>query len=75
MISDAAKLEERAFVPVDNILKGKGSFTQAKVLRIEEGKEGDGGVVVLDNGEHMAYRVLVTGACNGCVMGPSSIVS
>ncbi|KAF9454136.1 FAD/NAD(P)-binding domain-containing protein [Macrolepiota fuliginosa MF-IS2] len=64
VVSDIDNLQEHVFIPVDKILKGKGTFIQAKVAQIEEARGRDGGEVVLDNGERMPYRVLVlaTGA-------------
>ncbi|KAI0263522.1 FAD/NAD-P-binding domain-containing protein [Gloeopeniophorella convolvens] len=52
------KLEENAIFPIDGFLKeGRGMVRVGRVQSVEDGKEG--GAVVLENGERIAYDVLI----------------
>ncbi|KAF9454135.1 FAD/NAD(P)-binding domain-containing protein [Macrolepiota fuliginosa MF-IS2] len=58
VVSDRDHIREKVFVPIENILKGKGRFIQGKVVKVEPGKEG-GGLVAISNGETIPYHVLI----------------
>ncbi|KAJ3835255.1 hypothetical protein F5878DRAFT_543529 [Lentinula raphanica] len=64
VVSDTDDLIRRSIHPYGdhtfrNKLKGNGTFIQATVQRIDFGDDGGSGQVVLDNGEIVAYDVLV----------------
>lgn len=59
-VSDKDKLEDTAWIPYDKIFsKGKGTFVQGKVTSINTAKSGAGGEVVLEDGQHLSYAVLI----------------
>lgn len=58
-VTDAGKLEDTALIPYDK-LPGV-TFVQGKVASIDETAPGKGGVLVLEDGEHLDYAVLVLG--------------
>ncbi|KAJ3889276.1 hypothetical protein GG344DRAFT_78974 [Lentinula edodes] len=64
VVSDADDLLKRSIHPYGdhtfrNKLTGTGIFIHASVKEIDFGKPGDGGILTLDNGETVAYDVLV----------------
>ncbi|KXN88798.1 hypothetical protein AN958_06667 [Leucoagaricus sp. SymC.cos] len=60
IVSDRDNLKDRIFVPIEDILKGKGRFVLGKVTKIEpDKKEAGGGTVLVSNGETISYRFLV----------------
>ncbi len=56
--SDRANLEDKVFIPIESILKGKGRFVLGKVTKVEPGKHG-GGNVVVSNGETITFNTLI----------------
>lgn len=64
IVSNADDLLKRSIHPYGdhtfrNKLTGTGIFIHASVKEIDFGKPGDGGILTLDNGETVAYDVLV----------------
>lgn len=57
MVSDRDSLQEKIFVPIEEVLKGKGRFIEGKVTRVEP--RNGGGHVVLSTGETVPYRALI----------------
>ncbi|KAI0064298.1 FAD/NAD(P)-binding domain-containing protein [Artomyces pyxidatus] len=54
------KLEEKVLIPYDQLfVKGNGKLKVGRVVSIEDRKEAAGGEVVLENGERIAYDVLI----------------
>ncbi|KAF5352398.1 hypothetical protein D9756_005947 [Leucocoprinus leucothites] len=62
VVSDKDNLKEHIFVPIEDILKGKGRLVLGKATKVEpaSGKEGgSGGTVTVSNGETISYRALI----------------
>lgn len=59
-VTSEGSLEDRAFIPYDKLfVNGNGTFVQGKVTAVEDLGKGNGGDVVLENGEKVHYDVLV----------------
>ena len=59
-VSSEGKLEDRAFVPYDNLfVNGNGTFVLGKVLAIDDHGHGRGGELSLHGGEKVPYDVLI----------------
>ncbi|OCH92812.1 FAD/NAD(P)-binding domain-containing protein [Obba rivulosa] len=59
-VTEVDHLEDAALLPYDKLFhNGNGRFVQGRVTAIEEEAAGQGGVVVLQDGERLSYDVLV----------------
>lgn len=60
VVSKPEGIEDQVLIPLKDIfIKGKGTFIQEKVERIEKSSSGRGGHVVLSNNERVAFDALV----------------
>lgn len=65
IVTDVDQLDQLALVPYDKLfINGNGTFHQGRVTAIEETAPGEGGNVVLEDGERISYAalILVTGS-------------
>ncbi|KAF8648461.1 hypothetical protein AX16_006264 [Volvariella volvacea WC 439] len=60
VVSSEEALEDRILIPLDkNFVNGNGSVVVGTVVSVKQSESGNGGHVVLDNGEAIEYSVLV----------------